>query len=266
MRKYPILIIVPHGGIKIPSELEDIAAVEEFELLVSSDTFANEIFSFEKECSAVISTHISKLFMDVNRSPDDLPPKTDFGLIKKETPYGRNVFREDFFPDEIAASNMIKRYYRPFHDAIKKIMSTSEIDLIIECHTSLASGPRYSSDADLPRPLVSVTGSYDKNGTVVETAPPVYGKLLLENLRERFEREQSAAENPFQAGVKSNRGFLVSEYFQRIPWLRLDVSRSLFFNDRFFNADYMRVDQIRISEIRKKIWDSIEKTYRKIYK
>ncbi len=266
MRKYPILIIVPHGGTKIPAELEEIAAVEEFEVLISSDTFANEVFSFEKECSAVLNSHISRLFIDVNKSPHDLPPKSNFGVIKKETSYGKNVFQDNFFPDEIASSNLIKRYYQPFHDALKKILSTQEIELILECHTSVASGPRYSSDADKPRPLIKITNSYDKKGTIVETSPPIYAKLLLENLKEKFDREQCADKNPFQISEIPNRGHIVSQYFQRIPWLRIDVSRALFFNDKYFNADYMKIDQIRLSEMRKKIWDSIEKTHKKIFK
>ena len=264
MEKLPILIIIPHGGDKIPEEMEEIAAVEQFELLMSSDTSSNDLFAFEKQCSAVLSTHISKLFVDLNSSPYDIPPKTDFGLIKKFTPYGKNVFQEDFFPDEISISALVHRYYIPFQDAVSKILKTNEIELVIECHTINAIGTRYSDNPDRPNPLVRITNFMEDKGREKKTAPDIYASILLENLKSKFEKEQHLTKNGFQISAKPNRGNIVRSHFGRIPYLRLDISRGLFLNDSYFNPDFLKIDQIRIKDLRKRIFMSIEKMYKKI--
>lgn len=263
-RKLPILIIIPHGGTQIPEELEDIAAVEDFELLISSDTSANEIFRFDKNVSAVLNSPISKLFIDLNRSIYDIPPKTINGIIKKETPYGKNVFQEEYFPDEIAIANLTRRYYQPFHEAIDKITKSGEIELIIECHTIPAVGPKYASDADKPRPVIRISNTIDHKGTFIKTCPDIYAKILLTKLSSQFENENYSVSKPFIINPNPIYGFCIQKHFDRIPYLRLDISRALFFNEKFFNSDFMKIDQIRLNDIRKKIWNSIEKTYKKI--
>lgn len=263
-KKLPILILVPHGGIQIPEELHDTAAVEEFELLISSDTSANEIFRFDKTVSAVLNSHISRLFVDLNRSIYDVPPRTDIGVIKKETPYGKNVFQEDFFPDEIAISNILKRYYIPFHETIEKIVKSEEIELIIECHTTPAVGPKYAKDADKPRPLVKLSNTIDRKGTYIKTCPDIYAKILITNIASQFEKETPPASDPFILNPNPIYGHIIEKHFTRIPYLRMDISRALFFNEKYFNGDFMKIDQIRLNDIRKKLWYSIEKTYKKI--
>ena len=98
-----------------------------------------------------IDTGISHMFVDLDMPSSMVPPKSSHGIMKTESISGKKIFREDIFPDQVALSNILKRYYSPFHNTIKKIIATGEIKFIIECHTMMPVGPRNSFDAGKPR-------------------------------------------------------------------------------------------------------------------
>ncbi|MFW6366242.1 MAG: N-formylglutamate amidohydrolase, partial [Spirochaetota bacterium] len=104
----------------MPEELQNYVLVDTFELFLSSDSCANEIFNFKQ--AEVVSLSVSKLFIDTNRPYTALPPATNDGVIKKKTPHGKDIYAEDFFPNSIALTNLIRRYYQPFHDSIASIL------------------------------------------------------------------------------------------------------------------------------------------------
>ncbi len=263
MKKIPVLIIIPHGGYKVPEELEKFVIAGDFEIFISADTCANEIFSFEKFAAAVINTSISKLLIDLNRQPFDIPPKTDDGVIKKLTPFGKTIFEENIFPDKIAITNILKRYYYPFHEAVGKISNSDDIRLIIECHT-IPAIENYNS-GEKSNPLFRISYKADINSRTVETCPKVFAEILMQNLQKNFSDEKSGSRNKFEINDRPLLTSIITKNFSRIPYLRLDISKQLFLNDEYFNYDYMKVDQLRLSSIKKKIWISIDKMYNKCF-
>lgn len=262
MAKLPILIIIPHGGGKVPEELESHVLVDETELFLSSDSCANEIFDFTDKCAGVINTHISKLFVDLNRNQLEIPPRSQDGVIKPLTPYGKNIFEGEQFPDEIAIANILRRYYNPFYDTLEKIMKSGEVRLIVECHTSMGIGLRHTAQADQPLPLATITNRISRDGKTVQTCQDTAAMMILELLKKNL----GTSGGPKEEYVLYNHhyhGNLMKHFAKYIPYLRLDISRSFFFDDRYFNFDYMKVDQLRIKELRKRIWAAIEKAYTK---
>ena len=258
MKKQPILILNPHGGVQIPDELEKYIEASELEMFMGGDSCANELFSFGG-AKAVLDFHISKMLVDLNRSPFSLPPSYSDGVIKTLTPQGRNLFEDEICPDEIAIANILRRYYFPYHETAAKIVSSDEIKLIIECHTIPAVGYRDSYDADKPMPLIKMWYVGRKEGKPFQSSPRVLCELIMDNLQDYFRNEQSVAEESFLITEKENAGELVSRYATRIPYIRLDICKSLFLNDTYFNPYYKKVDQIRIKYLREKIWSAIEK-------
>ena len=265
MKKIPVLIVIPHGGYRVPEELAEFAAVEDSDILLSADTCANDLFCADDLCAAVLNTHISRLFVDVDRAPLDIPPKTPDGVIKTETVFGREIFPEGVFPDEIALTGLLKRYYFPFHSTLKKIRTSGDIQLILECHTVHAVGPKHAYDKNRPRPVISLQNTIEKDGKIIETAPLETVQEILAAFKKSLSGEEAADSGSFRISDIPSQGYLMQKHSGTIPYVRLNLSRGLFLNESYFNYDYGKIDQIRIDELRKKIKTAITRFGGKVF-
>lgn len=235
-KKFPILIVIPHGGLNVPAELSGLHAIDKFTLFVESDTCANDLFSFDDEMIAKIDADISRLFVDLDRHPFLVPPRSNDGVIKKESIDGKKIFINNVFPDEIAITNILKRYYFPFHNTIEKIINTGAIRFIIECHTVMAVGPKNSLDSGRPRPIAIVENIIEKKGSKMLTCPDEFAVYLLESLERSFSDENSTVAQRFTLNKPIFNGYILKKYgLEKIPMIRLSISRSLFLNDKYFS-------------------------------
>ncbi len=265
--KLPILVIIPHGGSEVPEELAGNEALSRFDLFFESDACANELFSFGERAAAVIDSHVSRLFVDLDREPLMVPPRTGDGVIKKESLMGKPIFIENTFPDEIALSNILRRYYYPFHNAIGKILKTGEIRLILECHTMMAVGPRNAADPGKPRPLLTATTVIREDGRLKKTCSDTLTRGFSESMKKSFAGEDASAAGRMAVNRPAFSGCILETYGKSgPPMIRFSVSRSLFLNDRYFYYDSLRVDELRIRELRGKIWSGIERFYQKHFR
>ena len=265
-KKFPILIIIPHGGYIIPEELSRYAAVDKFDIFYSADSCANSIFSFDETVSATIDTSVSRLFIDVDRPHLELPLKLASGVIKTETPNGKPVFTSGIFPDEIALSNILKRYYFPFHHTIKNILETGDVDLIIECHTMMAVGAKNSVDPGSPRPVITVENCVTADGITKETCSREAAEALLNCAGTVFDDEDISVTGKVSLNKPSLAGYIMQKYGTgRIPMLRFSLSRALFFNEQYFNYDYLRVDELRIERLKNRVWEGFESFFRRYF-
>jgi N-formylglutamate deformylase len=257
----PILIIIPHGGCKVPEELAGYETVSKFDLFIQSDTCANDLFSFGDRVTATIDTDISRLFTDLDRPLTALPPLQD-GVIKKSTLHGKPVFSDGLFPDEISISNVLRRYWAPFHGAVKKIIDSGGVRLILECHAIMAVGPKFSRDPGKPRPIVRLENIIPSDSGAVSTCKPALVQGFLECLDRSLDGEKDTITEKVIASREPSGGFILSRYGGGpVPMIRLSLSRALFLNDQYFNIDFLRVDELRIRRLRDLVWDAIEKFF-----
>lgn len=258
MTKLPVVIIIPNGGISVPEELSSISALELFDIFINSDSCANDIFDFGDRALSVIKTDISPLFVDTDRPYHMVYPKTEDGVIKYSTNTGKKIYSDKYYPDEIAVSNILKRYYFPFHDNIEKNMEGLSARLMIECHTMMPVGPEGSPDARKPRPLVSLQGSAYSSG-LENSSEDFLAKNLQEILKKKFESEEGTIAKKITLNQNIASGYIQSRYSGKgIPMIRLGLSKSLFLTEKYFNPDKFQVDKKRITELRNKIVTSIE--------
>jgi len=258
-KRHPILVIIPHGGYRIPAELADMAAVSDFDLFFQADTSANEIFSFEN-VAARIDTDISRLCLDTDRRYDEISSPNRDGVIKKLTLYGKNVFREGAYPDEIAISNILKRYYFPFHETIEKIIGTGEIKLIIDCHTIMAVAPSASRESGRPRPMITLYNRAEVKNEAVTTCPDGACAELLSLLEKNFYGEEWSAVEKFIVSESPSTGYVHRRYgASGIPMIRISLSKSLFLNEKYFDHSNLRIDASRIADLKKKLWRAVER-------
>jgi formiminoglutamase len=264
--KLPILVIIPHGGTGVPDEFAGNEALTKFDLLFESDTCANALFSFEDRVAAKIDTDISRLFVDLDREPLMLPPRSTDGVIKKETLTGKPVFIENAFPDEIAIANVLRRYYYAFHATVEKIIKTGGIKLIVECHTMMAVGPLNAADPGKPRPLMTVTTVTRKDGAIRKTLPDELSRGLTDCMRKSFTGEDTPAAGRFAVNRPAFQGHILDRYGGAgVPMVRLSLSRALYLNDRYFFYEDLRIDELRIGDLREKLWSGIARFYRKYF-
>ncbi len=257
--KFPILIIIPHGGRTVPDELSGHEQIDDFGIFIESDAYANELFGFSSVISTV-STNISRLFIDLDRPTTSLPPQFADGVIKKESQSGRKIFKDKIFPDEIAISNILKRYYLPFHKSIQETISSGKIKMIIECHTMMPVGPRQARDAGQPRPLINLENTLKTGLRTSRTCPAETLESFFSCFKKYFNNENCTVSEKFSTNNPLNEGYILETYGRtKIPMVRFSISTSLYLNDEYFDYDTLTVDRLRIKELNGRIWAGIEK-------
>jgi N-formylglutamate amidohydrolase len=257
--KLPILVIIPHGGREVPDEFSGLIQIDDFGIFIESDAYANDLFDF-KNVQAKFDTNISRLFIDLDRDPAFITNNTPDGVIKKESISGRKVFREGVYPDDIAFSNILKRYYTPFHNSIRQSITGGEIKFILECHTMMPVGPRFAKDAGKPRPLINIENIIDRESRPRLTCTQEKAEYFLSCFKKYFSSEEFTVSAKFSLNKPKSAGFILEKYGQhKIPMLRFSISSSLYLNDKFFNYEHLTIDKKRIMELKGKIWAGIEK-------
>lgn len=250
---------MPHGGCEVPDELAGYENVSGTDIFFESDAGANTIFNSTVTAEQPVSTQISKLFVDTDREFSQLRPKTSDGVIKMKTSMNRDVFKKNCYPDEIAISNILDRYYFPFHESVRSTVNRKRIKLLIECHTHAAVGPPNSIDSGMPRPLVITESSahpyHGKTGAAVHQMASelsaIIGRLMM--------KEGDTVAEKFRAERHESSGYLMELYGPVVPVIYLSVSRALFLNDRDFSLESLAIDQGRLMKLGKIINSGLEK-------
>ncbi len=264
--KLPFLIIVPHSGLAIPEELSGYENVSPINIFFDSDAGADAIFPSDKIVMKKISTSVSKIFVDMDREYKMVAPVTNDGVIKSRTTMNRLVFKTDCYPDEIAISNILGRYYFPFHELIRNSIRDIKFRAIIKCHTHMPVGPYNSPDRGMPRPLVITGYTVDTDSGVKETASTDMAIELAASVGKNLSKEGETVSDTFRIADHESRGFIMKNYsLSGIPVLSLSVSRSLYLNETYFNLEKMVIDSQRLNKIGSLVTSGLEKFYRKCF-
>ncbi len=264
--KLPFLIIIPHGGLDIPEELYGYENISPLNIFFESDAGANRIFSLDDSVFKTVSTPISRIFVDMDREYKHLAPVTGDGVIKSRTSMNRDVFIKDCYPDEIAISNILNRYYFPFHETIRNSIRDMKFKAIIECHTHMPVGPANSPDRGMPRPLVITGYTVDTGSEIKQTAAPEIALELASSMAKNLSREGDTVTDIFKVQDYDNRGFIMKNYsIAGIPVLNLSISRSFFLNEDYFDLEKMTIDDSRLKRISALVKNGFEKFYRKSF-
>lgn len=247
MQKLPVLISIPHGGLSVPDELKDKIVVEKKEIFEDIDPFTQQIYDPGDKVTAVFKTDIARTFIDLNRAPDDLPPKNPDGVIKSHTCFGEIIYKDSEQPDNPLITQMLDKYYYPFHNKIKRLIeiNKNKIRLCLDCHTMAETGPVISPDKRMKRPLICLGNRFG------EAAP----NESIEKLRLSFvkifklDENQVTINNPFAGG------FITRNYGNSpLPWIQVEMNRSLYLTSEYFDPDNLTVNEERLGELRNKFY------------
>ena len=258
-------MIIPHGGYEVPEELAEGAALDDLQIFIEADTCANEIFDMRNVVSATIDLHISRFFVDPDRSYLNIPPKDTDGVVKTISLQGNHVFKKGYRPDEIAISAILKRYYFPFFSTVDKILETGNIALIIVAHTVMPIGPKKSADYDRPRPIASVENTADINGKTIKTCSDEMAAAFLKAIASEFSKDGANIKDPFVLKEVPTKGHIMGKYSKSgVPILKLNLSKALFLDDKYFDPDHLTVDKKRLANINLKLEKAIARFSRAI--
>ncbi|MDG5785857.1 N-formylglutamate amidohydrolase [Evansella sp. AB-P1] len=187
MKKLPIVISVPHGGMEIPSNLLSKFLMNEKELLLDSDTWTKDLFNFQKEVEEYIDTDIARIVIDMNRDPNDLPPLNPDGVVKTVAVSGKSVWNSPFGLAREEINILMKDFYIPYHKKLRIASMNPNTALGIDCHSMLDIGPSKNGIVWEKRPLFCISNKGSVvNGEQLDqpiTATPdlmLQFKILLE--------------------------------------------------------------------------------------
>ena len=135
------IIHIPHASTYIPSEYLGAFYLSkeelDYELLLMTDHFTHELFSFESKHFGLLSFPVSRLLVDPERFESDdeeIMSKVGMGCIYKCTHDGRPLKEAEKLKTEL-----IEKFYKPhhlkLHSKVEQILGAEGSCLIIDCHS-----------------------------------------------------------------------------------------------------------------------------------
>ncbi len=232
--RLPVLISVPHGGVKVPPEVAPLFSLTLADILRDGDTWAGYLYNLEDLVDTVHIFNPARAVVDVNRAPDDLPPANQDGVVKTLAADGLPVWKNRGGLAEKLVEKMLHRYYFPYHEGLKEASGRRSIKLGLDCHTMLARAPFVSAEPGKKRPLVCLGNLGDEKGEVVDgpvSAPPELLRRFGEALAHHFFRFAGDSDeglvslnDPFKGGFITRK----HSTYGRIPWIQVEINRSLY--------------------------------------
>jgi len=254
---YPLLISIPHGGDVVPPEVKDMVSITDRDVFYDGDTLTREIYDFRNSVAAFIEMPIARAIVDVNRAPDDRPPKNPDGVVKTVTVNGSPVYKGDKFPDDALIEELLQRYYYPYHKKLDYLLDNHNIKLAFDCHSMLPYSPPISDNPGQPRPLICLSNRGDNRGMPTGrpiTCPPEWIRALADSFQRVFANEgEITLNNPFSGG------YISQVHYRRwgIAWIQIEINRTLYLNEAYSEPSEIGVKKEIIQALQEKIGHAI---------
>ena len=117
----PLLVSVPHAGMRIPEELRD-RYVDRAHSVEDTDWHLDRLYAFARGLGAgMIVPAFSRYVIDLNRPPDDTPMyagANNTELCPTRFFTGDPLYREGRAPDGAEIARRREMYWRPYHAAL----------------------------------------------------------------------------------------------------------------------------------------------------
>ena len=236
----PILVSVPHGGTEVPPAIADRVCISDADLFDDGDALTPAIYAVEAAVRHWFAARIARAFVDLNRAPDDRPPRNPDGVVKTATCYGRPIYREGRELTDELTEDLLRAHYEPYHRALAEASRDPDLRLALDCHSMAAEPPAVAPDA-APRPLFCLS-----NGEGA-TAPAA----LMESLRGALATAFDCALDDVRLNEPFKGGHITRHHGAGpLPWIQVEMNRSLYLSDPWFDRTSLTVDPARLAELR----------------
>jgi N-formylglutamate deformylase len=203
----PLLISVPHAGLKVPPEVESICTLNQEQIVEDGDEGAAEIYSVGDQVAAFVTTDVARAFVDVSRAQDD---RRADGVVKTHTIWEIPIYSQALSEELVKA--LLRRYYRPYHQELSRL--ARKVRMGVDCHTMAEVGPPIGPGAGEKRPLICLSNAEG-------SCPDAWFKSFAECLERSFEVKVSL-NSPFKGG------YIIRSHAHELPWIQVELSREPF--------------------------------------
>lgn len=248
----PFLISIPHGGTKVPDELEGRICLSKKDLFDDSDAYTREIFDIGDLVERIVYTDIARAFVDTNRPVDTLPPEFPDGVIKSQTCNGKTIYKKGREPVEYIVQTLIHKYYCPYHKQIVEGVTQPDIILALDCHSMAEIAPIMSPDTGLKRPQITLS---NVNGKACRSK---ITEVLADCFQEAFNIDSTdvCLNRPFKGG------YITKKYGNNpIPWIQIEINRSFYLKSPWFDNKALTINPQRLSELNRKFASTLINFY-----
>jgi N-formylglutamate deformylase len=247
-RPLPIVLSIPHGGNETPPELADRVVATRQDIFEDGDTFTREIYDLGSRVVHVQTARMARAFVDLNRAEDDRPPANPDGVVKTETCFDRPIYSQPL--DDVLIERLLSRYHRPYHEGLEDAARNAGAVLGLDCHSMAAMPPPVAPDADRPRPLFCLSNA--EGQTCDDRLLRDLGACLAEAFG--CPAGEVALNRPFKGGHITRR-----HGQNPLPWIQVEMNRSLYLAEPWFDGDERRVDPERLRELRERFWTTLSR-------
>lgn len=233
----PVLVSIPHGGDRIPTEIQHMVEISDQDVFNDSDAHTLAIYDATREASCTVSTQIARCFVDVNRSLYNGNVVSPDGLLKSHTCHNVQVYKTDTPPDALR-NTLIRQYYMPYHRRIQRLLHSEELQLCLDCHSMAETPPAISPDhTNHTRPIFCLS-NYNNRSSSAESL-----LLLADCISESFDVDRSMIwiNTPFQGG-HITRTYGMNPY----PWIQLEINRSMYLSSEWFDYNTLQCSESRL--------------------
>ncbi len=128
-KRVPIVISVPHCGVKFPSELKNSYHKDLMQQPDDTDWFVHQLYEFASELGiTIIHAKYSRWVIDLNRDPESAPLYNDGRIITGLTTltdfFGKDIYiDEEHTPNKQEVDRRLKEYYWPYYNKIEGLLS-----------------------------------------------------------------------------------------------------------------------------------------------
>lgn len=208
--KLPLLISVPHAGLKVPPEVEKLCLLRPEQIIADSDEGAAIIYALESEVAVYLAADVARAIVDLNRAENDRRPD---GVVKIRTCQKVPVYRRPLSEDLI--ETLLTRYHRPYHKRLTE--RAKEAQLGIDCHTMAEFSPPIDPSPGCERPYVCLSNAGG-------TCPKEWFEHLAECFRENLP-------NKVSLNIPFTGGYIIQSHASELPWVQIELSRGAFLSD-----------------------------------
>ena len=237
----PLVFASPHSGSAYDPAFVAQSRLDERNLRRSEDSFVDEIFAGAPKIGApLVCALYPRVYLDPNREPYELDPemfaeplpdhvktrservRAGFGTIARMSASGAEIYAGKMPFAE--AERRIAALYRPYHDALERLVEETFRDfgmaLVVDCHSMPSVGGPTDQDRGAPRPDV-VLG--DRFGTSCLPAVTEAAERILRGLGFAVQRNE-----PYAGAFTTARYGRPS---QGVHALQIEVNRRLYMNE-----------------------------------
>ena len=245
MKKFPILILIPHSSVFVPNQIKQKMLISDFDIKNHSDIATEEIFNIKN--AQIIKSKISRLVVDVNRAPDDLEMECRLcvdGAVVRTTPDGKKIYKSPPSINEI--NKRIETYHYNFHNKVENIIKKENIKFIIDGHSMWSIRPSELKGPSSKRPDICIG---NRDFTSCTRQQTYFIKNFLESLNYSI-----VINIPYKG--KYDLGYHCHR--RNLPGIQIEINRKLYLNEKT-----LTVNKKIIKKLNKEMEELTEKIYNK---